>query len=469
MDKILFISNNTKEVNDITSLIDSSLSIDNCKSIEIGLSILKNERFDLILLDISMITNPSDTAYKACLSSFWRINSLVKIVIIAYPKQIREAVKVVKAGAWDYLNFPLNFAEIKLLIENLKKNIKIQSELDYLRDQFWKSDCLESIHTKNPEMKKVYNKIRSVAPTKSTVLLTGETGTGKGVLAKLIHKHSNRYENQFISIHCGAIPDNLIESEFFGHEKGAFTGAVKKRIGKFEIANGGTIFLDEIGTITPAAQIKLLQVLQDEVIYPVGSEKEITTNVRVIAATNDNLNELCDKGIFRKDLYYRLNVFPIEVPPLRKRTEDLQYLIEFFLKRLNQYHQKHINNVLPQIIEALMRYSWPGNIRELENLIERAYILETSNMLSPESFPNELFEEQSNVAYLHVDTSSPLAIVRKKAVEDVERNYIKEILSKNNGIIKTSALETGISTRQFTKLMRRYGICKEDFKTKVLK
>ena len=302
------------------------------------------------------------------------------------------------------------------MIENIQENIKIKSELNYLRDQFWQSDCLESIHTKNSEMKKVYSKIKSVAPTKSTVLLTGDTGTGKGVLSKLIHRHSNRQNNQFISIHCGAIPDNLIESELFGHEKGAFTGAIKKRIGKFEIANGGTIFLDEIGTITPAAQIKLLQVLQDQEIYPLGSEKSIQTNVRVIAATNINLKELCNKGQFRQDLYYRLNVFPIEVPTLGKRIEDLPYFVDFFLKRLNQYHQKEIKDVSPQVIEALIQYEWPGNIRELENLIERAYILETSNMLTPESFPNEFFEDTNAVAYLHVNTSIPLAQVRKKAI-----------------------------------------------------
>jgi DNA-binding NtrC family response regulator len=336
--------------------------------------------------------------------------------------------------------------------------------LDYLRDHFWQSDCLETIRTKNAEMKKIYNKIRSVAPTKSTVLLTGETGTGKGVLAKLIHRHSNRQENQFISIHCGAIPDNLIESELFGHEKGAFTGATKKRLGKFEIANGGTIFLDEIGTIQPSAQIKLLQVLQDQEFYPVGSEISIQANVRVIAATNVDLKSLSEQGAFRQDLYYRLNVFPLEVLPLRKRIEDLPYFVDFFLRRLNQFHQKEISGVSPQVIDALMQYEWPGNIRELENLIERAYILETSNMLTPESFPNEFFENVNAVAYLHLDTSIPLAKVRKKAIEDVERNYLKEVLSKNKGVINKSAQETGVSVRQFHKLMSRYGLRKEDFK-----
>jgi DNA-binding NtrC family response regulator len=464
MEKILIISKTIRDLDNLHSLFDSTFSINHCSAIEKGTNLLKQERYDLIIFDIDLIREPCESSYNKFLQSFWHIHSSVKIVVMSDPKSVREAVQVVKAGAWDYLNYPLNPAEVKYLLESMRESIKIKSELDYLRDQFWQNDCLESIHTNNLEMKKVYNKIRMVAPTKSTVLLTGETGTGKSVIAKLIHKHSNRQENQFISIHCGAIPDNLIESEFFGHEKGAFTGAIKKRTGKFEIANGGTIFLDEIGTITPAAQIKLLKVLQDQAFYPVGSEKVIKTNVRIIAATNVDLKELCDNSEFRLDLYYRLNVFPIEVIPLRKRLEDLSYFVDFFIKRLNQFHQKEINGISPQVIDALLQYEWPGNIRELENLIERAYILETSNMLTPESFPTDLFEKTDGVAYLNIDTSLPLAMVRKKAIEDIERNYLKEILTKNKGVINISAKDTGVSVRQFHKLMCRHGLQKKDFK-----
>ena len=464
MEKMLIISKTKSDLDYLNPLVDSTFKIDHCSEIENGTNLLKQERYDLIIFDIDLINDPCESTYRKCLQTFWHMNSSVKIVVMSDPKSVREAVKAVKAGAWDYLNYPLNIAEVQHILESIRESVKIQSELDYLRDQFWQNDCLESIHTKNLEMKKVYNKIRMVAPTKSTVLLTGETGTGKSIIAKLIHKHSNRQDNQFISIHCGAIPDNLIESEFFGHEKGAFTGAVKKRTGKFEIANGGTIFLDEIGTITPSAQIKLLKVLQDQEFYPVGSEKAIQTNVRIVAATNVDLKELCDQGSFRLDLYYRLNVFPIEVIPLRSRIEDLSYFVDFFLKRLNQFHQKEIIGVSPQIIDALVQYEWPGNIRELENLIERAYILETSNMLTAESFPTDLFEDTEGVTYLNIDTSLPLAQVRKKAIENIERNYLKEVLTKNKGIINTSAKDTGVSVRQFHKLMSRYGFQKKDFK-----
>jgi transcriptional regulator with GAF, ATPase, and Fis domain len=313
-------------------------------------------------------------------------------------------------------------------------------------------------------MEKVYDKIRSVAPTKSTVLLMGETGTGKGVLANLIHQHSNRRNVQFISVHCGAIPDTLLESELFGHEKGAFTGAVKRKLGKFEIASGGTIFLDEVGTITPSAQIKLLQVLQDGTFQRVGGEETLEAKVRVVAATNVDLKEMCEERKFRKDLYYRLNVFPIEIPPLRERPEDIPHLVEGSLKRLNMFNTKEIYHIDTQVLEAFRHYSWPGNIRELENLIERAYILESSPRLTPESFPSELFESGLSFATLSVDSSSTLAEVRRRGIENIERNYLKDLLTQKKGKIKESAEAAGITTRQLHKLMAKHEIRKEEFK-----
>jgi len=313
-------------------------------------------------------------------------------------------------------------------------------------------------------MKEVFHKIRSVAPTRSTVLLMGETGTGKGVMARLIHQHSNRRDAQFISVHCGAIPDNLIESELFGHEKGAFTGAVRRKLGKFEVAQGGTIFLDEIGTITPSAQIKLLQVLQDGSFQRVGGESTLESNVRVIAATNVDLTNLCENGLFRRDLYFRLNVFPIKLPALRERLEDIPHLLQGFLNKMNTYESKKISKVHPLVIEAFYRYSWPGNIRELENLVERAFILETSDTLSPDSFPGEILESDAIPANPMVNAGLTLAEARSKILEHFERNYLKEILSTNRGKIQDSANSAGISTRQLHKLMSKYGIRKEEFK-----
>ncbi len=338
---------------------------------------------------------------------------------------------------------------------------------NYFQDQFWQAESFDLVQTRSPIMRSVLEKIRSVSPTRSTVLLTGETGTGKGVLSKIIHQHSNRKTHQFISVHCGAIPDSLLESELFGHEKGAFTGAVRRKLGKFEIASGGTIFLDEIGTLTCAAQIKLLQVLQDATFQRVGGEMTIETDVRVMSATNADLKDLCDDGQFRKDLYYRLNVFPIEVPPLRLRKEDIPLLVDVFLKRLNHFNSKDIRDIHPQAMDALIRYDWPGNIRELENLVERAYILETAHLLSPESFPNELFESEASIPAPQLNDSVTLETYRNEAMENAVRFYLKQVLTQKNGKIKDTADVAGISTRQLHKLMKKYGFRKEDFKKRV--
>jgi transcriptional regulator with PAS, ATPase and Fis domain len=339
-------------------------------------------------------------------------------------------------------------------------------ELDYLRDQFWKTEWLDIIRTRNPAMREALKKIRAVAPTIATALLTGETGTGKGLMARVVHRHSNRSEDPFISVHCGAIPDTLLESEFFGHEKGAFTGAVRRKPGKFELARGGTIFLDEIGTVSPPAQIKLLQVLQDGTFSRVGGEEVFTTDARIISATNADLSGMCDRGLFRKDLYYRLNVFPIEIPPLRERIEDIDFLSDVFLTNLNRKHGKNIQSVDPRIIRAFKSYHWPGNIRELENLMERAYILETGTMLTPESFPAELFDSAVNdvSAVLPVNARLPLSEARRQAIDDFERQYLKELFARNKGKVSLTAEEAGVSTRQLNKLMVKYGIRKEAFK-----
>ncbi len=426
---------------------------------------IKHCRSDLLFVDMKILSlSAASNGYKAVLQPFWLRYPTLKIVVMTSQEMLREAVATVKQGVSDYIMYPIIADEIRLIATNLSEAQKVQSELDYLRDQFWDKDSVPFVRAKCTAMQRVFVNVRSVAPTKSTVLLTGETGTGKGVLAKIIHKHSNRKGEQFISVHCGAIPDTLLESELFGHEKGAFTGAVKRKLGKFEVANGGTIFLDEIGTLTPAAQIKLLQVLQDGVFQRVGAEEETKVDVRIIAATNEDLKQLTDEKQFRNDLYYRLNVFPIEIPPLRERKEDIPGLVEVFINQLNRFHSKEIFDIHPQVIEAFLHYSWPGNIRELENIMERAYILERTSVLVPESFPAELFTTEDTLSRIQMDTMLPLAEVRRRGVEEIERCYLKEVLDEHCGKINASARAAGISTRQLHKLMKKYGLQKEEFK-----
>jgi DNA-binding NtrC family response regulator len=466
MKSILVTTTAQQTVQTIRSCFQSDYRVDRADTRLRALELISNKRFDLMFIELDiLLASIPDEDYKEALRPFWQLYPTIEIIVIAPQNQIRKAIKTVKAGASDYLPYPIDPEEVKYIAEGINKSIIQQSELNYLRDQFWNVDSLELVQTKSPKMKKVFDNIRSVSPTKSTVLLVGDTGTGKSVLAKLIHQHSNRRDAQFISIHCGAIPDTLVESELFGHEKGAFTGAVKRKLGRFEIAKGGTIFLDEIGTITPSTQIKLLQVLQDGTFQRVGGEEILNTDVRVIAATNADLKKMCDEGQFRKDLYYRLNVFPIEIPMLRERIEDIPLFIETFLRNLNNYSLKKIHSTHPHVMEALSRYSWPGNIRELENLIERAYILETSDELTPESFPNELFKSDSNPVFIPSSEALTLTQARQRGVEEIERNYLKDVLVRHKGKIGESAEAAGISTRQLNKLMNKYGIRKEEFKT----
>lgn len=464
--KSVLIASEKQEAHDmIWAAMGSNYQIKAAKTRDAALRTLNAGRCDFVFIDLAILHETWPVSnYKTALQQFWHLYPSIRIIVMSSQEKIRDAVMTVKAGASNYLTYPISSDEVRHVTETIHESIILQSELNYLRDQFWQEDSSEIVRTSSPIMKKVFKNIKSVAPTKSTVLLNGETGTGKGVLSRLIHQHSNRKEKQFISVHCGAIPDTLLESELFGHEKGAFTGAARRKLGKFEIAREGTIFLDEIATITPSAQIKLLQILQEGFFSRIGGEDMIEANVRIITAANTDLKKMCNENLFRSDLYYRLNVFPIEVPPLRERREDIPIFAELFIKRLNKYYAKEIYDIHPQVMDAFIKYEWPGNIRELENLIERGYILETSSVLTPESIPNELFEPENQAAFLPVDSSVTLAEARLRGIADIERCYLKEVLSRNKGKINKSAEEAGISTRQLNKLMKKYGIRKEEFK-----
>ncbi|WP_320044651.1 sigma-54 dependent transcriptional regulator [uncultured Desulfobacter sp.] len=413
--------------------------------------------FDLILADIELL------AAHPGMPAFSSVNPFVQFIVLCTRSNTRQAIEAVKAGAVGYLLSPVMERDIHLLLPSLNHSRSKDFELDYLRDRFWKTEWLDIIRSKNAGMKRIFDNIRSVAPTIATVLLLGETGTGKGTLARLIHWHSRRFEKPFISIHCGAIPDTLIESELFGHEKGAFTGAERKKPGRFEMAEGGTIFLDEIGTISPSAQVKLLQVLQDGTFSRIGGDAVFKANVRIIAATNSDLGDAVSKRIFRKDLFYRLNVFPIEIPPLKERMEDLEYLVDLFLKKLNVKYGKNIQTVHPSVLDGFCHYEWPGNIRELENILERAYILETSTVVTPDNLP---IETQMDVIrdIPAPGTGQTLAQARRYAVNACEVFYLTSLLKQTNGRINETAQKAGITPRQLNRLLTRHRLDKKQFK-----
>lgn len=452
------------------ALMEQSLSEGYClffaEGLDDGLASHRRQRQEVVFVDVEILHQAAAASdYQAVMQQFKVQFPGTEIVVMTAEDMVREAVRAVREGAVHYLVHPIIVDEVRLLLERLGKQRMVQSELAYLRDKFWQEDSYELLKTRCRSMQKVFENVRAVAPTRSTVLLEGETGTGKGVIARLIHRHSNRRDAQFISVHCGALSDTLLESELFGHEKGAFTGAVRRKPGKFEIARGGTLFLDEIGTITPAAQIKLLQILQDGIFQRVGGEETIDADVRVIAATNIDLRKLADQGSFRSDLFFRLNVFPIRLPPLRERRADIPQLAYLFLKRLNSYNPKVVVDIHPRVMAAFLAYHWPGNIREMENILERAFIIEPSSVLTPESFPGELFAGHEPLPRLQVGGGQHLAEVRRKAVEEVERLYLKEVLAEEHGRIRQSAERAGITTRQLHKLMKKYELKKEDFKS----
>ncbi|WP_419658107.1 two component system response regulator, sigma54-specific [Desulfosarcina variabilis str. Montpellier] len=469
MDSILISTQNTRTINTIRHIFARDCRIQIVDSADqlfdaINVNTCDFLFIDLIQLEALSADAPHLATPKALISHFKRLRPLMAVVIIVANVDVRKAVDYVKNGASNYITAPIDAEEVRLVVDEIAKERLQQSELAYLRQQLWQDDSLDIIRTLSPIMKKVYDNVLSVAPTKTTVLLLGETGTGKSFMAKRIHRQSNRKNGPFISVHCGAIPETLIESELFGHEKGSFTGAHRRKLGKFEVASGGTIFLDEIGTISMAAQVKLLMVLQEAIFQRVGGDQTLTANVRVIAASNVDLKDMCDQGQFRKDLYYRLNVFPIHIPELCRRSEDIPLFVENFLKKFNQFGTKSIQGVHPEVMDALLGYAWPGNIRELENLLERAYILETGPVLTPENFPSELFDSSPPSGDIPIDITASLAEARKRGLAAIERRYLEELLSRNQGKINASALEAGVGARQLNKLMHKYNLQKSAFK-----
>ncbi|MBU2552012.1 MAG: sigma-54 dependent transcriptional regulator [Proteobacteria bacterium] len=468
MKSILIISVNKAAIQGIRDRLGTKYRIDAAHDPVEGLDKFRRKRQDITFIDLDMLQATSSRGgppdISEALHPFRQTFPAADIVVLSSQPRIREAVDAVKAGASTYLTFPLDPVEVDHVTESLSQIKKMESELEHLRQDAWPVSLQEGARTNSPVMKEVLGKVRSVAPTKTTVLLTGETGSGKGVLARLIHAWSNRAGGPFIAVHCGAVPDTLLESEFFGHEKGAFTGAVRRKLGKFQIADSGTLFLDEIGTISPAAQVKMLQVLQERTFSRVGGEDTIEVDIRLVAATNMDLKQLCQEGRFREDLFFRLNVFPIEVPPLRERTEDIPLLLATFLDQLNRVHKKDIKTATPEVIEALRRYAWPGNIRELENLIERAYILSSGALLRKEGFPSEIFNFEPGSETAAGQEMPTLHQVRQEALDKVELSYLRDILARCQGRINKAAQIAGMTTRQLHNLMTKHGMRKEDYK-----
>lgn len=427
------------------SLQRLNLRIDTASSGEEALEKISSQIFDLVLSDIRMPT----VSGMDVLRKVRETAPETKVVMMTAYGTVENAVEAMRLGAFDYVMKPFSADEIELVIKKaldfqilLEENRRLRRELAG-RYQF------ENIVGKSPGMQKVFEQIQVVADTKATVLITGDTGTGKELVASAIHYNSNRKEFPFVKINCAAIPEGLIEAELFGFEKGAFTGAIKKSTGRFELAHGGTLLLDEISEISPNLQGKLLRVLQEKEFERLGSGESIQVDVRIVATTNKNLAAETRKGNFREDLFYRLNVFPIHLPLLKERKEDIPALVEHFIKRYSAENNKSISGVSEEVLELFLEYSWPGNVRELENYIERAVVVAKNKILSPPEFPKELS--------LPTETREEELQVGRSLAE-IEKNLILKTLSSYNNNQTKAADILGISTKTLRNKLKEYGL-----------
>jgi len=379
------------------------------------------EIFDLVLTDLKM---PEMDGLEL-LKNIKGTKPEVMVILMTAYGSIETAVEAMKMGANDYITKPINFEDLLLHISKVQRESLLLKENRLLRMEVRKKFEFNNIIGKSKKMQEIFSLIEKVAPGNSTVIIYGGSGTGKELVAKAIHYHSPRADKPFIPFNCGAIPETLVESELFGHTKGAFTGAIQAKRGLFEEANGGTLFLDEISTILPSAQVKLLRVLQEKELMRVGSTERTKIDVRMIAATNENLEENMKKGKFREDLFYRLHVFPIFLPDLKDRKEDISLLAYHFLDRYSKEAKKGIKGISKEAMKLLLEYPWPGNVRELENTIERAVIMTDQDHLVPNDFPQDLIEGYSEMIKRGVKD--------RKSLNDIKSEYIKEILKEVSG------------------------------------
>ena len=408
------------------------------------------------LLDLGLPPSPNECDEGlAVLSDLLAIDNTAKVIIISGQGEKRNAIEAVGAGAYDFLCKPVDMQELKLLLRRCIHVVELEKEYHKLQ-QSQRADVFEDMLGTSPQMHAVFDLIRKVAGTNAPVLLLGESGTGKEMAAAAIHRCSARKDGPFVAINCNAIPENLLESELFGHEKGSFTGAHVQRKGLLETANGGTLFLDEIGELPPAIQVKLLRFLQEQRLQRVGGRQEIQVDTRLVAATNSDLKELINNGKFREDLYFRLAVVTIRLLPLRERGEDIVFLAREFLQRYaSQNGQKMVFS--PDALRAMNRYSWPGNVRELQNRVKRGVIMASGSRVSAK----DLELDQDN------GLAASSATTLRQAREHVEREMVKQALKKNSGKITSAAADLGISRPTLYELMEKLGISKERAPTNV--
>ena len=425
--------------------------VDTAPDGEEGLQKVMANSYDQVLCDIRM---PRMDGLEF-LKEIQKANLDITIIMMSAYGTIDTAIEAMKLGAYDYISKPFKPDEIVLTLKKADERERLRKENELLRRAVKKEYSFENIVSKNEKMQKIFDVVKKVAPYKSTILIMGESGTGKELVARALHYHSDRSQSPFIPVNCGAIPENLLESELFGHAKGAFTDAIRTKKGLFEEADGGTLFLDEIGELPLQLQVKLLRVLQDGEIRRVGEGKPIQIDVRIVAATAKELIREVGEGRSREDLFYRLNVFPVHIPPLRERKEDIPLLVAHFIKKYNQAIGKNVAGIHPKALEVLLDYRWYGNVRELENTVERAIVLADGTEIEKKDLPADIQGFQEKVQAPPA-TEEECSI--KKASKSLEINLIQRALKKTKGNHTHAARLLEISHRALLYKIKEYGI-----------
>lgn len=411
---------------------------------------VKSEKFDLILTDLKMQEFSGIDVLKNAIKHFPQSN----VIMISGYGTVDASVEAMKEGAFDFIEKPFTSKKLLDCVERALKQ-KTDNELPE-KDKKDEDDSLAAIIYKSDKIEQVIQLVKKVAPGNMNVLITGESGTGKELIARAIHRLSKRNMNPFVPVNCGALPENLFESEIFGHEKGAFTGAFKTKPGLLEFANHGTFFFDEIGDMSLNLQVKLLRMLEDRKIRRVGGQKEINIDLRTITATNKDIKKSVEEKKFREDLFYRINTITIEVPPLRERPEDIPILSNHFLNDLNSKNEKKVNNIASNAIESLQTYPWPGNVRELQNILGRAYYMCNSEIITKQDLPVTIVNDQFIEGNAMLDLSYKNA--KDAIIEKFELEYLSHHLRKNKGNISKTADECGIDRRSIHRLIKKYNI-----------
>ena len=422
-----------------------------------ALQVLSLRPFDLVILDLKM---PLISGIET-LKRIRKIDPGLPVIILTADSDVGTVVEAMKLGAYDYFAKPIEWEKLDIAIKNALVTKELRSEVTRLKGQSGNKYSLDKIVGKSKKMREVFQSLERVVDTSVTVCIRGESGTGKELLARAMHFNGLRKNKPFVAVNCAAIPENLLESELFGHEKGAFTGAVARRVGKFEQASGGTLFLDEIGDMALSTQVKILRVLQERQFHRVGGNEMVNVDVRVISATNKNLEEEMRKGNFREDLYYRINVYPILVPPLRERKDDIPSLAAFVIEKFNREYRRKIRAILPQTMDYLTNYDWPGNVRELENVLERSFLNSPDGVVMPEHLPitvtsyKESFDKDDS--FIDLKKVVPLTSTITP-LKELEREVLVQALRLTNYNMSTAAVELGIGRTTLYRKLQKYRI-----------